>query len=315
VTCVSFFCPVMTKRFFLCLVTWMPLIACAPGAPSRAADYSKVPIVFVHGSGLAAASWQTMRDALIRQGYPPEYLEAVDIPPGESANDLAARRSVAPAISKVLDRAAYFARRDSRSQPTKVDLVGHSMGAFSSRYYVSLQPETVRVWLGIAGANYGTNALCKSTGAGDVQMCPAFASSEAQSAVQAALNGTAQEPRDPTPFGLGLDAAATVRVRPDATRCIAYLTIRIEPDEWITPASSAMLAGAGGLTIPMADTAIEATRPGNFLLRSAATHDDLPQHPEVIKFVAAALASADREIDERCRSVVNSSDSYQRAAS
>lgn len=303
----------MTKRLFLSLVTAMPLIACAPGAPSRAADYSKVPIVFVHGSGLSSASWQAMRDALVRQGYPPEYLETVDIPPGESANEVAARRSVAPAVSKVLERAADSARRNSRPQPTKVDLVGHSMGAFSSRYYVSLRPETVRVWLSIAGANYGTNALCTSSGAGDVQMCPAFASSEAQSAVQAALNGTAREPRDPSPFGLGADSAPTVRVAPDATRCIAYLTIRIEPDEWIAPAASAMLAGAGGLTIPIADASIDATRPGNFLLRSDALHDALPQHPVVIKLVVAALAAADREMDERCRGAVNSSDSYQRA--
>lgn len=304
----------MTKRFFLSLVAAMPLVACAPGIPSRATDYSKVPIVFVHGSGLSSASWQAMRDALVRQGYPPEYLEAVDIPSGESANEVAATRSVAPAVDKVLDRAAYFARRDSRPQPTKVDLVGHSMGAFSSRYYVSLRPETVRVWLGIAGANHGTNALCSSTGAGDVQMCPAFASSEAQSAVQAALNGTEQQPRDPSPFGLGSDSAPTVPVPPDATRCIAYLTVRIDPDEWIVPADSAMLAGAGGLTIPTADAPIDATRPGNFLLRSAAPHDDLPRRPEVIKFVVAALAAADREMDERCRGAVNSSDSYQRAA-
>jgi pimeloyl-ACP methyl ester carboxylesterase len=265
-----------------------------------AGDFDSTPIVLVHGSGLSSSSWKALRKRLEAVGYPSDYIEAVDIAPTRTANELAAGYDIAVAVESVLKRAARKARSVGVSVPVRVDLVSHSMGAFSSRYFAAIVgPTRVRTLIAIAGSNFGTNALCHSSLAGDRQMCPAFAQSVIESGIQVQLNGTDEDPRDPSPYGLGTDVqqdpvAATLE------RCIAYYTLRIEPDEWIKPERSAMLPGAGGLDLNVAGMPLLETQPGNFLLSSTAIHDDLPSDAHVIDFVIKVLIAADQQWQEAC---------------
>jgi hypothetical protein len=175
------------------------------------------------------------------------------------------------------------------------------MGAFSSRYFAALlQPQTVRAWVAIAGANFGTDALCGSALPGDRQMCPAFGQSHTESEVQVRLNGTLASPRDPSPFGIGDDADADTRVPPDMQRCLAYFTVRIDPDPWIKPQQSALLAGAGGLQIATDSLPVIETQPGNYLFTGKTSHDDLPAEPRLIELIARMLAAADQQWARRC---------------
>lgn len=270
---------------------------------ANALDYSHTPVLFVHGSGLNSSTWQPMMQHLQQIGYPPTYLHAVDIKPNNEANDRAAAAFIAPGVESLLAKAQETARNAGAPIPVKVDIVAHSMGAVSSRWYIAkLHPERVRTWISLAGANHGTNALCGHSGAGNQQMCPAFATLGAESALQVALNGTPSAPIDETPYGLGIDSLPVKRIPPDADRNILYLSVRIEPDYWIKPENSAVIDGAGrrdGLPIPIpAGVPVQETSPGNYLFLSRVGHDPLPQHPDLIRLVVSMLSVRDGEEKE-----------------
>jgi len=165
----------------------------------------------------------------------------------------------------------------------------------SSRWYAAkLRPERVRTWIGLAGANHGTQALCPFQDEASREMCPAFASNARTHALQVALNGTERERVDETPYGLGPDRPAVPRIPPDGTRSILYLTVRVEPDDWIQPERSALLDGAGGVPIRVpAGVPVRQTSPGNFLFQEPVGHDPLLLHPDLLRLVAAMLAARD----------------------
>lgn len=125
-------------------------------------------------------------------------------------------------------------------------------------------------------------------------MCPAFARSAARSVVQVTLNGTAERRIDESPYGLGEDRATLRPVPADALRRIAYFTIRIEPDVWIRPSSSALLDGAGtGMSISLRDLPVEERPRGNFIVKDESDHDALPANPGVIELVWRLLSNSD----------------------
>jgi triacylglycerol lipase len=264
-----------------------------PKSTNDSADYSRTPVLFVHGSGLSSHTWQPTIEHLQEIGYPSAYLYAVELQPNDGANDRAAETFIAPAVESMLAKAKAAARNAGYSEPipVKVDIVAHSMGAVSSRWYIAkLHPERVRTWISLAGANHGTNALCGHSGAGNQQICPAFATSAADSPLQVALNGTPSAPIDETPYGLGVDSPQVKTIPPDADRAILYLSVRIEPDGWIKPENSAVIDGAGGLPIPIpAGVPVQETSPGNYLFQGRVGHDPLPQDPDLIRLVASML--------------------------
>lgn len=258
--------------------------ACLGLISQAAAARTYVPVLFVHGTGMTSGTWTEMRDGLRANGYPDDYLLAVDLLPRDGDNVRAARRYLEPAVEALLKAAAA---RDGARAARKVDIVAHSMGAVSARWYAAtMRPETVRTLITLAGANHGSDVLCGYPGAGERQLCPAFATRS----VQARLNGTPDAPLDETPFGVGDDPAGVTPVPADAARRILYVTLRIEPDEWIKPAHSALLAGAGGLDVPFGHAMLGETSSGNWRYVGDADHDLLPRDGAVIAWVATLLA-------------------------
>src|SRR5882724_9359405 len=241
-------------------------LAWGSAASSEPPDYARTPVLFVHGHGLSSADWRPLIENLAVSGYPREYLHAVEIVPNTMANARAAKSVIAPAADTLLVAANAAARRAGyRGElPRRVDIVSHSMGVVSSRWYAAkLRPDLVRTWIGLAGANHGTQSLCSWRDEASREMCPAFAPNAQTHAVQVALNGADGAWVDETPYGLGLDRSGVPRIAADATRNILYLTVRVEPDRWIQPERSALLDGAGGvrLNIP-AGVPAEETSPG-----------------------------------------------------
>lgn len=265
---------------------------------SETADYARTPVLFVHGHGLSSADWRPLIRYLVGIGYPSEYLHAVDIVPNTMANIPAATSVIAPAAAALLVRANAAAQGGGYrgEMPQRLDIVSHSMGAVSSRWYAAkLHPEVVRTWVSLVGANHGTNALCRFTHEAAREMCPAFATSAQTHPLQVALNGADGAWVDETPHGLGSDRPGGPRVPPDSRRSILYLTVRIEPDRWIAPERSAVLDGAGGIPLDIpAGVPAEETSPGNFLFRARVGHDPLLHHRDLIRLVAAMLAVRDR---------------------
>ena len=263
-------------------------------------DYSKIPVLFVHGSGLTSETWQPMINYLIKKGYPPEYLYAVDLYPRDGSNIHAAVTYIAPAVDTLLSKVANLATRSNFKVPlaNKIDVVSHSMGAVSSRWYTAkMRPDQVRTWISIAGANHGSDELCGYTGEAEKEMCPAFAISEEESFVQVGLNGSPDSPLDETPYGIGIDEDHVESIPQDSEHSILYLTIRIEPDRWIKPEKSAILKGAGGIPISITSgLPFEETSSGNYLIKKRSSHDALPQDRQLIKFVSLLLTIRDGSV-------------------
>ncbi len=252
---------------------------------SKCASLERRPVLMVHGSGLDSSYWAGLRSALEQRGYPGESVRAIDLRPNDGDNVRAAAEQIAPAAIALLSDAAAMAGKAGCRAPRKIDIVSHSMGAFSSRWYAArISPERVHTWIGLAPASHGTDALCGHDGAGNRQMCPAFASS----GVQADLNGSKGARRDETPFGLGADSHAA-RIAPDATRAIRYFTVRLDPDQWIEPADSAALDGAGDGATQAWPPGVRETSPGNLLWHAGGGHDALPSMPDVIELVLSLL--------------------------
>jgi pimeloyl-ACP methyl ester carboxylesterase len=282
---------------------FLPAMALLVGLAFRSAagaerpDYAKTPVLFVHGHGLSSADWRPLIEHLAGAGYPREYLHAVDIVPNTMANVRAATSVIAPAADALLVRAKAAAQRAQYrgEAPRRLDMVSHSMGVVSSRWYAAkLRPELVRTWIGLVGSNHGTQALCPFRDEASREMCPAFATDARTQAVQVALNGVEGAWVDETPYGLGLDRPGVPRVPPDGTRSILYLTIRVEPDSWIQPARSALLDGAGGAPIRVpTGVPVAETSPGNYLFQEKVGHDPLLYHPDLMRFVVAMLAARD----------------------
>ena len=268
-----------------------------PGSTLTGCDrFQASPVLFVHGSGLGSSTWDEMIRRFNRAGYPDSYLNAVDLIPNDGDNILAAEKQISAAMNRLLEDTgrAHSASGCTGIAPAKGAIVAHSMGAVSGRWYATkVAPKKVSALISLAGSNHGTDALCRLSGDGDRQMCPAYSENDRVDAVQVMLNGTGERPVDETPYGIGKDTDPEITVPPDNDRQILYLTIRIEPDEWIVPASSAMLNGAGGIPIPgTADLPVSETSDGNFIFGARTSHDYLPSHPDVIRFVWLALRIA-----------------------
>jgi triacylglycerol lipase len=113
------------------------------------------PILFVHGWQGSAAQWRPMMARFRRDGWGDRQLFAWTFDDRESNAAIAAR--ISTRIDQIL--AATGAAR--------VDVVTHSMGSLSTRYYLKNLARQGRVdaWVSLGGPNHGTEAarLCFST--------------------------------------------------------------------------------------------------------------------------------------------------------
>jgi pimeloyl-ACP methyl ester carboxylesterase len=258
-------------------------------SPPAATEGPRLPVLLVHGSGLDSSSWDALVAHLRVAGWPAEYLRAVDLTPNDGANIPAAEDQLRPAALGLLAAAGDKARREGWSPPGKLAIVAHSMGAVSGRWLATrLMPERIAVFVALAGANHGTEALCGLRGAGNEELCPAPESRA--TSVLAELNGTKAAPRDETPFGPAPDPPSVPGQRPTAAACIAWYTVFIDPDEWIVPASSARLAGAGGGLLDALPPGLERTGEGEYRLLDRVRHDDVASAAAVARLVASMLA-------------------------
>jgi triacylglycerol esterase/lipase EstA (alpha/beta hydrolase family) len=101
--------------------------------------------------------------ALTESGYPTNYLIANSFSSVSNGNIYAAQNEIAPGIESFLTEINSFLTNNFPNQKlkTKVDIVSHSMGGLSSRWYAAkVRPDRVRKWISLAGANHGTNDVC-----------------------------------------------------------------------------------------------------------------------------------------------------------
>jgi triacylglycerol lipase len=193
------------KKIVLAVV--LVLAALSGAAPEGAsAQAAQDPIVFVHGWNSSSSAWNTMIDRFVAAGVPRNRMLAVTYNSNQSNGTIA--NQVRDAVASL--RASTGAAR--------VDIVTHSMGGLSSRYYLKNLGGTAVVdeWVSLGGPNHGTNFAyaCYPFSAGCRDMIPG-------SSFLDALNAT-----DETPGS------------------VRYGTFWSSCDEVINPDDSVLLSGA-----------------------------------------------------------------------
>lgn len=114
------------------------------GAPDTTAQVQSNPILFVHGYTSNASTWNTMISRFQADGYTQLYAYTFS---STKSNALIAQ-----------DVAARVSQIKSATGASKVDIIAHSMGSLSTRYYLKNLGGTAHVddWVSIAGPNHGT---------------------------------------------------------------------------------------------------------------------------------------------------------------
>ena len=173
------------------------------GASAQAAQD---PILFVHGWNSSASAWNTMIDRFVAAGVPRNRMLAITYNSNQSNATIA---------NQVRDAAASLR---ASTGAARVDIVTHSMGGLSSRYYLKNLGGAALVddWVSLGGPNHGTNTAyaCYVFSAGCRDMIPG-------SSFLNSLNAT-----DETPGAVN------------------YGTFWSSCDEVINPDSSVLLSGA-----------------------------------------------------------------------
>jgi len=165
---------------------------------------TRSPILFVHGWNSSGAIWSTMISRFQADGWTPEELYSW------SYNTAQSNATTAQQLSAKVDSILAI------TGASKVNIISHSMGALSSRYYIKnlTGGSKVDAFISLGGPNHGTNTAVFCLQISCMEMRP-------NSSFLNALNK-----KDETPG-----------------RIISYNTWRSPCDEVINPYSSTSLNG------------------------------------------------------------------------
>jgi triacylglycerol esterase/lipase EstA (alpha/beta hydrolase family) len=135
----------MRRLVILGTIALVASIALFSPGKQQSSEASHVnPILFVHGYTSNAATWNTMISRFQADGFHDLY-----------AYTFSSSQSNATIAQAVGQRVAEI---KAATGAAKVDIITHSMGGLSSRYYLKNLGGTVHVddWVSIAGPNHGT---------------------------------------------------------------------------------------------------------------------------------------------------------------
>ncbi|KQY55526.1 MULTISPECIES: esterase/lipase family protein [unclassified Nocardioides] len=131
----------------------------APRSTATAAGHD--PVIFVHGWSGASWNWDYYVGRFEADGWSADELYAWDYDFTQSN------------VTTAGQLRAYVDEVLARTGASKVDIVTHSMGGLSSRYYLKNLGGTAKVddWVSIGGPNHGTNFAwgCWTTSCGDMR--------------------------------------------------------------------------------------------------------------------------------------------------
>ncbi len=120
------------------------------------------PILFVHGWNSSGAIWFTMMDRFIADGYTTAELHNWSYYSGQS--NVTTAQELNTKVNEIL----------ASTGASKVDIITHSMGALSTRYYIKNLGGGSKVdeFVSLAGPNHGTNTAFFCGQAPCVEMRP-----------------------------------------------------------------------------------------------------------------------------------------------
>ena len=198
-------------RAVLAAASLAALTACStdsltgPGTSRTVLVAARNPVLFVHGWNSSGATWVTMIDRFKTDGY--TNLELFNWSYNTAQSNAVTAQQLSAKVDSIL----------SVTGASKVDIVTHSMGALSTRYYIKNLTGGNKVddFVSLAGPNHGTNSALFCFQTACIEMRP-------NSSFLNALNK-----KDETPG-----------------RVISYGTWWSSCDEVINPQTSTILRGA-----------------------------------------------------------------------
>ena len=135
-------------------------------APAAGTAMARDPILFVHGWSESESVWNTMISTLSREGWTAAELNNWRYNTSQSNERTA---------SEIRTKVEAILRATGAS---KVDLVTHSMGGLSSRYYLKNLAGTEKVddWVSLGGPNHGTTtaSFCFETSCVEMRVGSTF---------------------------------------------------------------------------------------------------------------------------------------------
>ena len=141
------------RRRLVLLAALLPLLTVL--SPPSSAATAKRPILFVHGWNSSASTWDTMVANFKKAGWTDAELFRWSYDTSQS-NTVTAE-DVATRVDSIRAQTGW----------DRVDVIAHSMGSLSSRYYLKNLGGDVEVddWVSLGGPNHGTDTanLCGQT--------------------------------------------------------------------------------------------------------------------------------------------------------
>ena len=141
------------RRRLVLLAALLPLLTVL-AAPSSAAT-AKRPILFVHGWNSSASTWDTMVASFKKAGWTDAELFRWSYDTSQS-NTVTAQ-DIATRVDSIRAQTGW----------DRVDVIAHSMGSLSSRYFLKNLGGDLEVddWVSLGGPNHGTDTanLCGQT--------------------------------------------------------------------------------------------------------------------------------------------------------
>lgn len=124
------------------------------------------PILFVHGWNSNSSTWNTMVSRFAADGWTPSELNNWSY--NTSQSNATTAQQIATKVNQIL----------AATGAAKVDLISHSMGGLSTRYYVKNLGGGSKVddFVSLGGPNHGTNTayFCFSTACGEMRPGSSF---------------------------------------------------------------------------------------------------------------------------------------------
>lgn len=134
--------------------------------PAAGSAVARDPILFVHGWAENESVWTTMISNFSREGWTASELNNWRY--NTSQSNATTAREVSAKVAEIL----------RRTGAAKVDLVTHSMGGLSTRYYLKNLGGTASVddWVSLGGPNHGTSTanFCFSTACTEMRIGSSF---------------------------------------------------------------------------------------------------------------------------------------------
>lgn len=122
-------------------------VAALLSAALAASAQAHTPILFVHGWSESGSLWNTMIGRFEKSGWGKP--ELTDWTYNTKQSNATTAKEIVTKVSEI----------KSRTGAAKVDLITHSMGALSSRYFIKNLGGTATVerWVSLGGPNHGTS--------------------------------------------------------------------------------------------------------------------------------------------------------------